>query len=124
MCTFLCRSVDNITQNRGPADFSSSFHSSGGLFNHEQTTMIHLKQMISTMLDIFLLFYYMIFPTIEDVLATCNFFVCVYGYILQVVMTLLDYYNQRGSRKERTSLFIGSGFYEKYITDDKCFSKI
>lgn len=51
-------------------------------------------------------------------------FLCVYGYILQVVMTPLDYYNQRDSRKERTSLFIGSGFYEKYITADKCFSKI
>lgn len=51
-------------------------------------------------------------------------FLCVYGYILQVVMTPLDYYNQRDSRKERTSLFIGSGFYEKCITADECFSKI
>lgn len=85
--------------------------------------MIHLKQMIFTMLDIFSSFIAWSFQLLR-MFSNMQIFLCVYGYILQVVMTPLDYYNQRDSRKERTSLFIGSGFYEKYITADKCFSKI
>lgn len=88
--------------------------------------MIHFKQMISTMMDNFFLLYYMIFPTIEEILAPWIFFFNVYGYILQVVTTPLDYYNQGDPRKERTALLIGSDFYKKYITVeiDRHFSKI
>lgn len=88
--------------------------------------MIHFKQMISTMMDNFFLLYYMIFPTIEEILAPFFFFLNLYGYILQVVKTPLDYYNQGDPRKERTALFIGSGFYKKYIEVEinRHFSKI